>query len=417
MLYVNKNHEKLTDNAWSKERAQTKLSELFNVTCQKFDPEQLWPTHPLDPAQSIVVPRTSFYSGAAGTILALNHIAKFLDKKEQMPDFCRSCSVIEDCFASFEQAFAKIVPVSQPFSGYLSGYCGLYLFQYWFGKDDAYDEFIVMASQAFDTNHENELLLGLPGILLASVFLHQLKQSRQLEGLIDKLITKLLDSWQYCESVGCYLWQQDLYGEKTFQLGFIHGFAGNVFALLKARSFMSKELLEKTLERAYTVLIKLQDTQQGLTNFSQSVIKHRKDRGDYLLQLCHGAPGFIYLLHEMLAIKGGSSDDMYKLAVFLGDTIWQAGPLVKPNGLCHGNAGSGFAFLKMYDITGDNLWLDRAKSFAMHAIEQQEAAELKYEMPRFGYVTGDLGLAMFMMGCLQGRPDGGVMLFDWFSQA
>ncbi len=35
-------------------------------------------------------------------------------------------------------------------------------------------------------------------------------------------------------------------------------------------------------------------------------------------------------------------------------------------------AGNGFAFLELFRRTGDELWLDRARRFAIHAIEQSE---------------------------------------------
>ena len=415
MLFLKRSHEDLVDQTWSATYVKSRLSEIFRMTCQSFDAQKLWPTHPLDPAQSIVVPRTSFYSGAAGTIKALIEIAIFLESQDQLPDFYQSYSVIEKSFVTFERAFAKVVPVSQPFSGYLSGYCGLYLFKYWLGLEAGYDEFIVMANRALDSNYENELLLGLPGVLLASVFLHDLKQSKELENLIQKLINKLFATWQYCEELDCYLWQQDLYGEHTYQLGFLHGFAGNVFALLKARAFLSQENLAMIMQRAYKVLEVSQKVHGDLANFPQSVIKHRKNREAYLLQLCHGAPGFVFLLSELFAVNQSLPESMRQLLKSLGETIWQAGPLIKPNGLCHGNAGNGFAFLKLFEALKDSVWLDRARLFAMHAIHQQQLAEKLYAMPRFSYVTGDLGLAMFLLTCLQENPNGQVMLFDYFS--
>ena len=44
----------------------------------------------------------------------------------------------------------------------------------------------------------------------------------------------------------------------------------------------------------------------------------------------------------------------------------------KGSGICHGTAGNGHAFLKVFERTGDELWLDRARRFAVHAVEQVE---------------------------------------------
>ena len=61
-----------------------------------------------------------------------------------------------------------------------------------------------------------------------------------------------------------------------------------------------------------------------------------------------------------------------------GELTWRAGPLVKGPGLCHGTAGNGYAFLKLFERTGDELWLERARAFAMHAIEQVERFRREY---------------------------------------
>jgi DUF1680 family protein len=56
------------------------------------------------------------------------------------------------------------------------------------------------------------------------------------------------------------------------------------------------------------------------------------------------------------------------------ELTWHAGPLAKGAGLCHGTAGNGYALLRAYEVTGDEAWLDRARRFAMHALEQVERA-------------------------------------------
>ena len=78
------------------------------------------------------------------------------------------------------------------------------------------------------------------------------------------------------------------------------------------------------------------------------------------------------------------------------------GPLRKGAGLCHGTAGNGFAFLKLFERTSDELWLDRARSFAMHAAEQMEKARVEYGCGRHTLWTGDLGAALYLQRCLSG---------------
>ena len=85
-----------------------------------------------------------------------------------------------------------------------------------------------------------------------------------------------------------------------------------------------------------------------------------------------------------------------------GELAWTAGPLAKGPGLCHGTAGNGYAFLKLYKTTGNEKWLDRARRFAMHAIGQSERAANEHGRNRHSLWTGDLGLAVFLRDCING---------------
>jgi hypothetical protein len=62
--------------------------------------------------------------------------------------------------------------------------------------------------------------------------------------------------------------------------------------------------------------------------------------------------------------------------------------LTKAVGICNGRDSNGYALLKPYTLTGDPVWLARARAFAMYAIEQNVNGHSLWE--------GDLGLASFM---------------------
>ena len=106
------------------------------------------------------------------------------------------------------------------------------------------------------------------------------------------------------------------------------------------------------------------------------------------LQWCDGAPGIVtcaarYLDQDLLL--GGA------------ELTWQAGPLGEEKGpsLCHGTAGNGWAFLKAFERTQDEVWLERARRFAVHALEQARTRPRRYSL-----WTGDLGVALFAADCL-----------------
>jgi hypothetical protein len=85
-----------------------------------------------------------------------------------------------------------------------------------------------------------------------------------------------------------------------------------------------------------------------------------------------------------------------ELLVAGGELTWQAGPLEKGAGLCHGTAGNGYCLLKLFERTGDELWLHRARAFAMHAIHQVERTTARYGRGRHTLWTGDPGTALYL---------------------
>ena len=87
--------------------------------------------------------------------------------------------------------------------------------------------------------------------------------------------------------------------------------------------------------------------------------------GTIRTQWCHGAAGVVE------AASGYLDLDLLQSGAEL---VWHAGPpsMDKGPGLCHGTGGSGFALLKVFARTQDELWLDRARRFAMHAAGQVE---------------------------------------------
>ena len=71
--------------------------------------------------------------------------------------------------------------------------------------------------------------------------------------------------------------------------------------------------------------------------------------------------------------------------------------------MCHGSGGNGCAFLKLFQRTGDALWLQRARAFAMHGIAQTEAHARQYGQGRYSLWTGDPGFAIYLWDCLQAQ--------------
>jgi hypothetical protein len=181
-------------------------------------------------------------------------------------------------------------------------------------------------------------------------------------------------------------WEQHLYGEKRRFLGPAHGWAGCELALGNGTG------VAETARRFAVV-------EDGFANWpplaGSDLVSANRD-GSIRTQWCHGAPG-------MVATLVGFLDE--DLALAGGELTWRAGPLVKGANLCHGTAGNGYAFLALFGRTGDEVWLARARAFAMHALVQVERARSTYGQGRHSLWTGDPGTALYLADCLDGTRD------------
>jgi Lanthionine synthetase C-like protein len=80
-------------------------------------------------------------------------------------------------------------------------------------------------------------------------------------------------------------------------------------------------------------------------------------------------------------------------------------PAEERRDLCHGTAGNGYAFLALFARTDDELWLDRARAFAMHAVAQVDRTRAELGRGRYTLWSGDPGTALYLADCLDGHGD------------
>ena len=141
------------------------------------------------------------------------------------------------------------------------------------------------------------------------------------------------------------------------------------------------------------MLSRLAVREDGLANWPPAAgdaLEHHRT-AEIRLQWCHGAPGIVATtaayLDEELVLAGA-------------ELTWQAGAHreQKGAGICHGTAGNGYALLAAFERTGDELWLDRSRRFAVHALAQAER-----EAPLYSLWMGAIGAAVFASDCLDAR--------------
>jgi hypothetical protein len=383
-------HEALTDHAWDVGAAEAAIRAIVDDTL-RASRDGVWPAHPLD--EDVPIEGASLYTGAAGVLWGLSYLAneaaidrdpRFVDWALQLPE---RYAVAPDT--------GTVVP------SYLLGESGVLLTAL---RARAERTWLDRLESVVASNVENptlEALWGAPGTMLAAVFAHELTAEPRWAELYRKNVAALLRTWKCQDGEDYQLWTQDLYGERRRYLGPAHGFAGNVYAMLRGSALLSDEESAAILERALAALYATAVIEDDCANWPPFPAASRM-----LVQWCHGAPGMTTAFAR--CPRDPVLDELLSKA---GELTWLAGPLTKGPGLCHGTAGNGAALLSLFARSGDTLWLDRARRFAMHAIRQADAARANYGRRRYGLWTGDIGVAVYLWQCR--RAASGIPTLDF----
>ncbi len=275
---------------------------------------------------------------------------------------------------------------------YLMGDAGIRLTEWRAGSAATADDLAQIVAANLD-DPALEMMWGAPGTMLASLAMYRWTGEDRWADLY-RLGVDALDRSRMTDAPGDgVIWMQDLYGRKQAVLGAVHGFAGNAFALIAGRDLIEPAAWSRwSLALARTLEATALHGEAGV-NWAP-VVHAPPERA--LVQICHGAPGMIYGF-------AGLDEAIDDLLVAAGDLIWRAGPLTKGANFCHGTDGNGYAFLKLFERTRDELWLDRARCFASHAIAQTEAEARAVGRRRASLWTGDIGLAAYLADCIEGR--------------
>jgi hypothetical protein len=390
MLYEAARHEPLTSASWDEFAARICIHTIVHNAVKRYSPLGLWPSHPQESLSPDA--RWNLYVGAAGVIWALKHLAGKAVSIE-LPEFSEILPTLIERNRTW-LAGDKTKNDSLAACGLLSGDTGILLVQASLG---GFAKVSQQIAANFDANQDNpvrEFMWGSPGTMLGSLWLYEWTA----EGIwIDRFRRDAMLLWKRMERVptaGCYLWVQHISGHEALHIGAVHGFAGNAFPIIHGWRFLSPTDQSVWIERLAQSLRRTANWEDDCVNWPQSVVKHRPGRTAMLVQHCHGAPGILNCFSEF---PDSAIDD---LLVGAGEMTWRAGPLKKGPGLCHGTSGNGYAFLKLFQRTRDRRWLERARRFAMHAIEQFERNSIAYGQQRYTLWTGDLGLAFYLWNCI-----------------
>jgi lantibiotic modifying enzyme len=236
-------------------------------------------------------------------------------------------------------------------------------------------------------DERREVMWGSPGTMIAAAAMHELTGEARWLDLWRESAAWLRDEWDPTTA----LWTQHLYGRVQQIIGPAHGFAGCILAL-------ARDADDELHRRAAMATARYAIEEGELANWppaSTEGLRHRRD-GSIRVQWCHGAPGVV----ASLARFAPHDAEHGRLLRAGGELTWRAGPLSKGANICHGTAGNGYAFLALFERTGDELWLERARAFAMHSIAQVVRARAEYGRGRYTLWSGDPGTALYLADCL-----------------
>ncbi|CAL79841.1 hypothetical protein; putative Lanthionine synthetase C-like protein [Bradyrhizobium sp. ORS 278] len=391
-------HRPLVHSAWGERAVRAAIDEIVADAIARFDPDQFWPAHPSDDGKTDGDP--SFYTGAAGVIWALDYLHR-IGATDARADFR---PVLLRLMERTVIDHATHAPADYDKHGsLLRGEMGAALLAMRLAPASPLADLVHWHAEKNNALPIRELMWGLPGSMIAAVHMARMTEDDRWRRLFDVQAARLLSELE--DTPQGPLWTQDLYGAKDRFLGPVHGFAGNVIPLLLGWDWLTgaqqahvADFVPKALEaNAWRYDI-------GTTWGHRS----KREKRLFICQHCHGAPGMV----TTFADAPFTSPEFEALLLDGGRFTWTAGPLSKGPGLCHGTAGNGYAFLKLYRRTTDPMWLDRARQFAMTAIVQCRGARMAAGRGRYSLWTGDVGLAIYLWHCITG--DGRFPTIDVF---
>lgn len=393
MLFDPTRHTALAPIPWSDERARSSIAQIIADTEARFTPEGWWPPHPLDaePGEDPEQPATPLYHGACGVVWALHYLQGVGAVRLQRN--YREAGLMADLLAR-NNTWLDDEAAAQAGS-LMMGELPIRLLEHAAQPLPASADRIADLIAGNLAHPSRELMWGSPGTLLAALFLHQRTGETRWADLFRTTAAMLWSQLLWSEEFGCHYWTQDLYGQQSNYIDAVHGFVATAVPLIHGRSLLAEAdgsawqaCIENTVLRTVTWQGEQANWRARLSPPPTKPL---------LMQYCHGAPGFVVCLADL---PGHALDAVLAAA---GAAIWAAGPLNKGSNLCHGTGGNGYAFLKLYQRTGDVLWLQRARAFAMHGIVQTEEHARQYGQMRYSLWTGDPGFAIYLWDCLRGR--------------
>jgi len=389
VLYTPEAFEPLTETAWDETRARDRVGEIVaDVDGAMRGSRLMWRANEWDGWHG-TSPMKNLYVGATGVIWALDALRRrgLAETSLDLPDLAtRTLELFRE-----RPDFMKGMKLPEPKeSALLTGETGILLVAWRLAPSAELETALLERVRANMQNRADELMWGVPGTLHAArAMLNWTGDERWREAWLESADAL----WSRREPDG--MWVQRMYEREERGLSASHGLVGNVLALLGGGELLTAERRERLVRETSAILVRTAVFEDGRPNWPP---RERPTLpgpdGQVRLQWDYGGAGVVVSAAEYL-------DEELLLAG--AELVWEAGPhgLEKGPCICHGTSGNGYALLKMFARTGDERWLERARRFAMHALEQVERLRTERGHGRYSLWTGDLGVALFAADCVE----------------
>jgi len=376
LLFEADRHEALAGAAWDPEHAREAICSIAQDLEQSLDPRGLSPPHPLD--EEAGEARKYFktlYLGAAGVLWAL----WYLERERAITLRVEPRKLID----AVDDAYLAEPDTDGVAPSYLMGEVGILLVRWRLTGSSAAADRLWTAIRNNVTNPTTDPFQGAAGTMLGALHMFAWTAERRWHELFDESVDRI---WR------------TVFDEHEL-LGAAHGFAGTAYPLVHGAPLLAPARRAQLYDRCVATLRATAVRDGDRVNWPNGLTAPRPGRPTLLVQWCSGAPGIVTALAD---VPREVSPELDAMLIGAGATVWTAGPLAKGYGLCHGTAGNGYAFLELHHRTGDPIWLERARAFAMHALHQRDQMRRSYGRGRYSLWTGDAGLAVYLWQCLIG---------------
>jgi hypothetical protein len=386
VLFTPERHEPPTDQPFTDAGVREAIEKIVARAASELDrADGRWPLDDDDRDSPEEPPASVVYYGAAGVAWALGELAD--------AGYCEE--IVDRPFVESleEKVAADPDPYDYAANGVWFGPAGILAVAEHRWPDPARRDRLFALARASLSDPALEIMFGHPGYMALAAELHTRTGEERWAELWGEGADRLFEEWEDDGS-----WTQRFGENEARYVGAAHGLVGNLHVLLSGDDLLDAGRRAEVERRAVETLTRLAVVEDGRANWPPGTDGSLVANDRIRVQWCHGAAGVVTALWEVAP----QDEEWGELLLAGGRLVWEAGPIRDSPGLCHGTAGNAYALLALWERTGDEEWLDRARAFAQHAALQAEDRAERLGHGHHSLYSGDEGVAMCLASCLAG---------------